>query len=139
MKRILLLLITVISTFQAYSQGKAVYISTNYKQECWWNETEQKYDNCTGSEESSLFKLNSEGTMFHHTTEKLSSDYYVSKHEHDTINDVYTYDVKSDVGNSYYFVIDLKNNQFRIVGTTKGDNSQTYMNVYTIKKSWTEE
>ncbi len=137
MKHILsLLVITILTVNNARSQ--AMYFSTNYKQECWWNSTTQKYDNCTGSDESSLFKLNADKTMFHHTTASISSDYYVTKHEYDNTNDVNTYDVKSDVGNTYYFIIDVKNNQVRIVGSNKTSNDKTYIHVYTIKKAWTE-
>ena len=137
MKRIFFLLFLVVSGYTT-AHAQAMFFSTSYKQECWWNEGTQKYDNCTGSDESSLFKLNSEQTMFHHTTEKISSDYYVTKHEYDKVNDVYTYDVKSDVGNTYFFIIDTKNKQIRIVGNNKSSDKKTYMHVYTIKQSWTE-
>jgi hypothetical protein len=76
--------------------------------------------------------------MFHHTTEKISSDYYVTKKEYDKSNDVYTYDVKSDVGNTYFFIVDIKNNQIRIVGNNKTSDNKTYMHVYTVKQSWTD-
>ena len=131
-----ILCITAFITLNAKAQG--TFYSTNYKQECWWNESTSKYDNCKGSEESSLFKLNSGATMFHHTTEKISSDYYVTKKEYDKENNVYTYDVKSDAGNTYYFIIDTTQKQIRIVGNNKTSSNQTYIHVYTVKKSWTE-
>ena len=111
MKHIILLFCPALCCPHGVNAQKASYYSTNYKQECWWNDATQKYDKCTGSEQSSMFKLNADQTMFHHTTEKISSDYYVTKKEYDKDNDVYTYDVKSDVGNSYFFVVDIKNNQ----------------------------
>jgi len=137
MKKVLFIFI-VAMIFSNRVDSQTMYFSTSYKQECWWNESSGKYENCTGNDESSLFKLNSEQTMFHHTTEKISSDYYVSKHEYDKDNDVYTYDVKSDAGNTYFFIIDLKKNQVRIVGNNKTSNQKTYMHIYTVKKSWTE-
>jgi hypothetical protein len=137
MKHIFVLLfITVINTTEARSQ--ATYFSTNYTQECYWNTGTEKFDKCTGSDQSTMFKLNSEKTMFHHTTETISSDYFVTKKEYDKDNDVYTYDVKSDAGNTYFFIIDIKNSQIRIVGSNKSSNSLTYIHVFTIKKSWTE-
>jgi len=138
MKSTLLVIILAVFAICRADAQKSTYYSTSYKQECWWNTATEKYDNCTGSEESSLFKLNAEQTMFHHTTEKISSDYYVSKHEYDATNDVYTYDAKSDAGNSYFFIIDLKNNQVRIVGNNKSSDNKTYMHVYTIKQTWTD-
>lgn len=138
MKQVIIFFCLAIFISSEVDAQKTMYFSTNYKSECWWNESTGKYDKCTGNEESSLFKLNAEQTMFHHTTEKISSDYFVTKHEYDKENDVYTYDVKSDVGNSYYFIVDVKNNQVRIVGNSKTSDNKTYMHVYTIKQSWTE-
>src|SRR4051794_30818504 len=109
MKRLLFVVaIVVIGAWQASAQD--MFFSTNHKEECWWNTATEKYDKCSGNDESSLFKLNSDQTMFHHTTEKISSDYYVTKKEYDKKNDVYTYDVKSDVGNTYFFIVDIKSN-----------------------------
>lgn len=138
MKRILFtLLVAVIGAVQVEAQ--TMYFSTSTKQECWWNTSTEKFDKCSDEEtSSSLFKLNSDQTMFHHTTNSISSDYYVTKKEYDKDNDVYTYDVKSDVGNTYFFVIDIKNNQIRIVGNNKSSSSKTYMHVYTLKKAWTD-
>ena len=129
--------LTLLVSHKADAQ-KATFYSTNYKQECWWNADTKKYDKCTGGSESSLFKLNGEQTMFHHTTEKISSDYYVTKREYDKENDVTTYDVKSDVGNTYFFIVDTKDNQLRILGNNKTSENKTYMHIFTIKQSWTE-
>ena len=124
-----------LSFVTANAQTGTFNFSTSYKQECYWNSTLEKYDNCSGSTQVSLFTLNPDQTMFHHTTSTISSDYYVISKECD--DNVCVYDVKSDVGNNYYFIIDLKNNQIRIVKNNK-DNTKTYMIIHTIKRYWVE-
>jgi hypothetical protein len=138
MKRVLIVMfMMVLCSSYARSQSNNNF-STSYKNECWWNSNTEKYDKCSGSDESSLFSINSGKTMIHHTTKTISSDYYVSKNEYDSKNDVYTYDVKSDVGNKYFFIFDEKNNQVRVVGNNKTSEGKTYMHVYTVKKMWKE-
>jgi hypothetical protein len=57
--------------------------------------------------------MNENETLFKHTTETISSTYYVQSKEYDKKNDVYTYFVTSDVGNKYYYVFDLKNKEIK--------------------------
>jgi hypothetical protein len=101
-----------------------------YREYCTWNKVIEKYENCSGFEENSLFVINKNETMFTHTTEILKSTYYVDIKEYDNVKDVYTYDVTSDIGNKYYFVFDLKNKQIRVVFTKDGI---TKMIVYSVK------
>ena len=94
--------------------------SCTYRQYCYWNETTEKYGNCEGYEESSLFVMNKAETMFTHTIETLKSTYYVESKEYDEKNDVYTYFVTSDVGNKYYYILDPKNKEVRAVFKKEG-------------------
>lgn len=89
--------------------------SSTYRQYCYWNDTTEKYGNCEGYEESSLFVMNKAETMFTHTTETMKSAYYVESKEYDEKNEVYTYFVTSDVGNKYDYIFDSKNKEVRVV------------------------
>jgi hypothetical protein len=136
MKQIFLIALTACSFHAANAQTS--YFSTSYTQDCNWNESSGKYEDCKGNDQSTMFTLNGEKTMFHHTTESISSAYYVTSFKHDDSYDVDEYDVKSDAGNTYVFFVDTKNNQIRIVGNNKSSDNKTYMKVYTIKKTWAE-
>ena len=94
-----------------------VSFSCTYRQYCYWNENSEKYEDCEGYEESSLFVMNKAETMFTHTIETLKSTYYIDSKEYDKKNDVYTYNVTSDVGNKYYYIFDPKNKEVRAVFT----------------------
>ena len=61
--------------------------------------------------------MNKAETMFTHTIETLKSTYYIDSKEYDKKNDVYTYNVTSDVGNKYYYIFDPKNKEVRAVFT----------------------
>ena len=113
MKYIILLLIFQTSAL-VYSQ---VSFSCNYREYCDWNNYTKKFENCEGYEESSLFVMNEAETVFTHTTETIKSSYFVKSSEYDKENDVYTYNVTSDVGNEYYYIFDLKNKEVRILIT----------------------
>lgn len=94
-----------------------VSFSCTYRQYCYWNGNSEKYEDCEGYEESSLFVMNKAETMFTHTIETLKSTYYIDSKEYDKKNDVYTYNVTSDVGNKYYYIFDPKNKEVRAVFT----------------------
>lgn len=135
MKSALIILSALMFCFKA--KGQSLYFSTNFVTYCSWNNETSKFDDdCSGKAESTLFKLNSEATMFLHTTEKMSSAYYVSKNSYDKEYDLWEYHVKSDVGNEYIFYIDLKNNQIRILGNISGQDGSPYLVTHTLKKTW---
>jgi hypothetical protein len=104
--------------------------SCTYRQYCYWNETTEKFSNCEGYEESSLFVMNKAETMFTHTIETLKSTYYVESKEYDEKNDVYTYFVTSDVGNKYYYIFDPKNKEVRAVFEKEG---KSILIIFTVK------
>ena len=114
MKHTIIVLFSFFFGFQAIAQ--TMYFSTNYVTYCNWNNETKKFEDCSGKAESTLFRLNKEATMFYHTTEQMSSAYYISKSSYDKEYDLWEYHVKSDVGNEYIFYIDLKNEQIRILG-----------------------
>jgi len=104
--------------------------SCTYRDYCIWNKITEKFGNCDGYEESSLFVMNKAETMFTHTIESMKSTYYVTSNEYDKEKDVWSYYVTSDVGNKYLFVFDPKNKQIRALYVKDGES---ILIVYTVK------
>jgi hypothetical protein len=128
MKRTLLLLLCALCcTFIAQAQKS---YSATYRSYCDWNETTKKFENCSGYDDNSLFEMNSDQTMFIHTTATIKSSYYVKSKEHDATNDVEIYEVTSDVGNKYTYIFDEKNKEIRVVFLRDG---KTQLLTFTIK------
>lgn len=134
MKKLLLLLALLGTNYWGWAQ--AAYFSTDKVTYCDWDNANSEFINCNDSPESTLFKLNSDETMFHHTTEDLSSSYYVQSKEYDKKTDTYSYKVKSDVGNEYTFIVDLKNEKFSVVGVNRSGG--VYLLRHHIKRAWTD-
>lgn len=128
MKQIILILTL---TFLSFNNLNAqVSFSCTYRQYCYWSEITEKFDNCDGYEESSLFVMNKAETFFTHTIETLKSTYYIDSREYDEENDVYTYNVTSDVGNKYYFIFDPKNKEVRGLFEREG---KAVLLIFTVK------
>lgn len=108
-----------------------VSFSCNYREYCSWNNYTERFGDCNGYEESSLFVMNDSETMFTHTIESMKSTYYVTSREYDAENEVYTYFVTSDVGNKYYYVFDPKNKEVRAMYTD--DNDETTLLRFYVK------
>ena len=122
MKNLLLLLfITPIICFSQTS------FSCNLKEFCDWNEVTEEWEE-TGDpfEDHSLFVMNKDETMFTHTTSEMKSTYYVKKSRHtqeEQEEGFFTYDVVSDVGNEYYYIFDMKNEEVKAITEDENGNS----------------
>lgn len=125
--KLLLLVVTILSFNIIHAQ---VSFSCTYREFCYWNAVTEKFGNCKGYEENSLFVMNKNESMFSHTIEEMKSTYYVNSKEFDKKNEVYTYDVTSDVGNKYYFIFDPKNKEVRAVFEHDG---KTVLLRFTVK------
>jgi hypothetical protein len=112
------------------SADAQVSYSCTYRQYCDWDSVLQQYSNCNGYDDNSLFVINKNETMFHHTTESLSSSYYVQGKEYDSKNELYIYDVVSDVGNKYHYMFDPTNKQVRATYTRDG---KVILIIFTVK------
>jgi hypothetical protein len=117
--------IFVVIGFYASSNNLFAQVSFScvYREYCNWNEYTEKFGNCQGYEESSLFVMNEAETMFTHTIETMKSTYYVTSKKYDADNDVYTYDVTSDIGNKYFYIFDPKNKEIRAVFSDENEKS----------------
>ena len=120
-KHLLLMVAFLAMTFTAKAQ---VSFSCWHRESCAWNDELDNFETeCTGYDEASLFVMNEAETMFTHTTENIKSTYYVNKKEYDEVNDVYTYEVTSDVGNKYYYIFDPKNKEIRVLADADDYNT----------------
>ena len=125
-----LLLVLAFSAL-AFTAKAQVSFSCYYREVCPWNESKQQYsDDCNGREEASLFVMNDDETMFTHTTASAKTTYYVKEREYDEKNDLFAYDVVSDVGNTYYFIFDPNNNEIRFLSD---DDDYETMTRYLVK------
>ena len=124
------ILIMTFALFGLTNLKAQVSFSCTYREYCYWNETTKKFVDCEGYEESSLFVMNKAETFFTHTIETIKSTYYVESKEYDEKNDVYTYNVTSDVGNKYYYIFDPKNKEVRAVFQRDG---KTVLTTFTVK------
>ncbi len=116
-----------------------LHISTDYKQTCYWNDTKGTFENCgTNDEFPSMFTLNADQTIFTHTTSDIKSSYYVKDKEYKSEYDSYVYNVTSDVGNKYMFIIDLKNKLVKILSSGHTNSSEDYLLKFSIKNSWND-
>ena len=113
---LLILALCIIST-NVFAQTS---FSCKYREYCTWSDYYQKFKNCKGYEDASLFVMNKSETMFTHTTNSIKSTYYVKSKQYDKEHDVFTYSVTSDVGNKYYYVFDLNNKEIRILAKRNG-------------------
>lgn len=109
-KALLTTALGLISFFSSYGQS---YFSCDYRQNCDWNSVTEEYDKCGDSyEEASLFKINKDGTVITHTTDNIKSTYYINSKEYDKVNDIWIYDVTSDIGNITYMHLTRKMTKF---------------------------
>jgi hypothetical protein len=128
MKKIILIL--TLALIGLTNLNAQISFSCTYRQYCTWNEYTEEFEDCEGYEESSLFVMNANETMFTHTIETMKSTYYVDSKEYDKKNDVWSYNVTSDVGNKYIYIFDPKNKEIRALYIT---DDKTMMIVFSVK------
>lgn len=135
MKKIIQLLCLIMITGVVKSQN--LNISTSYKEICNWNPATSDFDQCGDNAEfASMFTLNADETMFNHTTSTIKSAYYVTKKEYSSTCSCYEYDVTSDVGNKYTFIVDLDHNMVKILSSGHDNAKDDYLITFTVKSHW---
>lgn len=120
------------------SSDKKSYLSCDYSSLAWFKkDANDKWvldGDWTRTDEASMFVVNPAWTVFEHTTPAMKSTYYVQSSKKD--GDVYSYEVKSDVGNNYTFQVDLKNSKMDIIG--KNSEGRWFVRRWHFKSTWTE-
>ncbi len=109
-------------------------ISTNYRQDGVWSESNEKWDILSTDDAGTLFEFNKELTTFKHTTPSITSSYYIKSYTYNDEEVLYKMQIKSDVGNEYEMLIDGINNC--VCFFYYGDDGKYYMVRHTIKSTW---
>ncbi len=113
MKKTSLLFIFIFG-FISYYSAQTSY-SCYYREYCDWNVYAEKFEECQGYEEASLFTISDNETMFSHAIESMKSTYFVTEKENDWEKNLTTYYVTSDVGNKYIYIFDPENKEIRVL------------------------
>ncbi len=133
MKRIL---ITLVLLSLGWTISAQAFFSCTHRSLYHYNEYTREYDLINGYDENSLFELNDDVTMFTHTTPTIKSTYYITDKEYDEDASLYTFNVRSDVGNKYTYMFDLENELIKVLSI---DEDDIYLIVFTIKHMWYDE
>ena len=124
-----LLFLLIFMALAAFAANAQTSYSCTYREYCNWNEKLGDYETeCRGYEDSSLFVMNANKTLFTHTTEKMKSTYYVKKTEYREDYNVTLYYVVSDVGNEYVYIFDPDNKEIRCLA--EADDYDTMIRFY---------
>jgi hypothetical protein len=135
MKKIIFTLAIILSGIQ--NTSAQMHISTFLRRDAIFNETTNEYDlQNEDKEELTFFEFNKELTMFKHITPTITSAYTIKSSKEDKENDRWEFDIMSDIGNKYLMILDLKNDNIRIIYKKKGT---TYLVQHSIKKIWLDE
>lgn len=131
-------LITIcLLTFMSISVFAQMNISTNFRQDGIWDKEKEEWSIfSTDDEELTFFEFNKDFTMFKHTTATITSAYMIKSQKYDEENERYEFDVVSDVGNKYYMIFDLKNENVRFIYERDGS---MFLVQHSIKKVWFDE
>ena len=127
MKKLTLSFFALLFCLASYSQT----VFTNKSREtCWWNTYSQSFDECSGTSfDNSIFILNENEDMIVHKTSSMTSTYYVTKTENES--NFITYEVISDVGNSYTVIFDVEKVLIKIMGSDSEGN--IFITMYSVK------
>lgn len=120
MKNLIKTTLLLVSLTLSSSLFAQISFSCNAREYGYWNEVTKEFGNFEGYKESSLFTFNEAETLFTHTTESITSTYYIQSSEYDEEYDVYAYKVISDVGNEYQYIFDPANREIRALSVKGG-------------------
>ena len=127
MKNLTLSFVAILFCFLSYSQ---TVFTNQSKETCWWNTYKQKFEQCSGTSfDNSVFIVNENEDMVVHRTSTMTSTYYVTKTEVET--NFITYEVISDVGNSYTLMFDVAKRLVKIMGSDSQGN--VFITMYSVK------
>ena len=112
MKNIFILAVLILIGLTAKAQKS---YPCHYKNYCEWNEITHEYGNCQGYDESSMFVMNKEETMFTHTVDNIISTYYIQSKSYDKENKISTYNVVSDAGKKYIYTFNSMTYKIEVI------------------------
>ena len=110
-----------------------IFVTCTHRDYYKYNEATEEFDYSNGYDENSMFKINSNITMFEHITPDMSSTYYVNESDFNKEEKKLTLDVVSDVGNEYKYIFDFEGEKVTVAITRDDD---LYAVVFTVKRIW---
>ena len=111
-------------------------ISTDFRQDGYWDNEKEEWNITSTDEGGTLFEFNRELTTFKHTTESITSTYYIKDWKYDEDGVKYTMQITSDAGNDYEMIVDGVNN---CVAFFYYRDDVYYLVRHTIKNTWFNE
>ncbi len=130
------LIATISALFIATLSFAQLRISTNFRQDGVWLADKEEWNITSTDEGGTLLEFNKELTTFKHTTESITSMYYISDWDYNEEETKYTMQITSDAGNEYEMIIDGVNN---CVAFFYWSDDVYHLVRHTIKTSWFEE
>jgi hypothetical protein len=123
MKVLILLLMCL--TLQAQS-----YISSDKNYLTAFNDKTEEYDLISEYDEYNFFRINKAVTIIEHVSSEFQCSYLIKNVEKEP--KVWTFNTVSNKGEKYNIVLDLENNNIRLIFYI----DKVYMIQYTINKIW---
>ena len=135
MKREILFLMALLFSIQLiFAQ---MHISTNLRQDAVYNKETQSYDKIAEDQPGITFiDFSVNYTLFTHKTQKMSSTYSITSSESNDEDETITFDIVSDIGNTYIMVLDLNNNHINFLYEVDGE---IYVIRHSIKHLWIDK
>jgi len=132
MKTFLLFTVFLIVSMTAFSQ---TYFTSKKYAVCLYNSSSKEYDICDFFDSNSLFKVSSDESSISFTSPDESSVYYVMEQSFDEETSQFWYLVRFNSEIEHIIVIDLINNEIRVLIADSENNAILY---YLIDDMWTE-
>lgn len=120
-----------------YSVNAQLTVTTNYREDGRWNESQMKWDVLSTEEGITVMNFNKDLTSFRHITGNISSTYQILNWDYNDDEILYDMDVKSDAGYDYELLIDGIN--MYVIFFYYDDSGNYRMVRHTIKDSWFDE
>ena len=124
-------------TFISFSLLSQMRISTNLTEVFTWDEKNEEWEKfSTDKSDISFFDLNKDLTLIKHTTSLNTTAYMIKNYKHNEEDDIHEFDLVSDLGNNYYFILDIMNDRILFIFAI---DDKTLMVRHTIKNLWMED
>lgn len=129
-----ILIFTLLALFSVASFSQTYFTSKEYGV-CLYNSSTQEYDICSTYESNSMFKISADETSISFTTPDETSVYYVIERSVDQEKSQYWYLVRYNSDVEHIIVIDLLNEEIRVLVSDSENNAILY---YIMDDYWTE-
>ena len=124
-------------TFMSFNLFAQINISTDFREFYIWEKKSKEWEKYDEDKNYlSFFEFNKDLTMFIHTTPSYITAYVINSSEFNNEEDHYEFDIMSDIGNKYFMILDIENNNLRFIMESDDD---LILVRYNVKKIWTKD